>query len=160
MGKTEKAITAAQVRKIHVLARERGMDDDLLHAHIQALTQKDSVKKLSLREGISIIDSLEGKPRETQGQAKASYKQLQYIYGLMKNIGWVTETGEPDTDRLDRFLQPHRAGINLGSYKWLTRLSASKLIEALKSMHERQQNETGICGKKNVAGCKGVVYND
>lgn len=161
MGKKEKAVTLAQIRKIHVLANEKGMDDDLLHLHIQMLTKKDSIKKLSLDEGIRVIDSLEGKKGEPKGQVKASYKQVQFIYGLMRRLGWTTETGEPDTDRLDRFLQSPKAGINIGSYKWLTRSKASKVIEALKCMIERQergQNEE--CKEKGIADYGGVVYND
>ncbi len=161
MGKKEKAITPAQIRKIHALANERGMDDDLLHAHIQVLTKKDSIKKLSLDEGIKVIDSLEGKQGESKGQKKASYKQIQFIYGLMRKLGWVTGSGEPDTDRLDRFLQSPKAGINIGSYKWLTRSKASKVIEALKCMIERQEQvQHEGCGEKAIADYKGVVYND
>lgn len=137
------------------------MDAELLHIHIQTLTHKESIKELSLSEGIKVIDSMEGKCGEPQGQLKASYKQLQYIRGLMKKLGWVTQTGEPDTDRLDRFLQSPRAGINIGSYKWLTRSKASTLIEALKSMYERQEQGAGeAVNEKNIADRKGVVYND
>lgn len=161
MGKKEKAVTAAQIRKIHVLANERGMDADLLHAHIQVLTKKDSIKKLSLDEGIRVIDSLEGRPGKSQGQEKASYKQNQYIFGLMRKLGWVTDAGEPDTDRLDRFLQSPRAGFNIGSYKWLTRSKASQLIEALKDMIERLRAGSGDAGEeKSITDYKGVVYND
>lgn len=160
MGKKEKAITAAQVRKIYALANKRGMDADLLHAHIQVLTKKDSIKKLSLGEGIQVIDSLEGNAGDAKGQKQASYRQLQYIYGLMKSLGWVTNAGDPDTDRLDRFLQSPRAGINIGSYKWLTRSKASQLIEALKDMIERQSTGLGADEEKNIADYKGVVYND
>lgn len=144
----EKVISAGQMRKIYALARERGMDSDLLHAHIQALTEKESMKELTMSEGIRIIESLEGKPLELKGQVKASYKQMQYIYGLMKQLGWVTDSGEPDTERLDRFLQSPRAGINLGSYKWLTKEKASRLIEALKSMSER-----AAIGNEKCASC-------
>lgn len=141
----EKIISAGQMRKIYVLARERGMDNDLLHAHVQTLTGKESMKDLTMPEGIRVIESLEGKPSELKGQMKASYRQMQYIYGLMKQLGWVTGTGEPDTERLDRFLQSPKAGINLGSYKWLTKTKASQLIEALKSMSTRTVAENGKC---------------
>lgn len=141
----EKIISAGQMRKIYALARERGMDNDLLHAHVQTLTGKDSMKDLTMPEGIRIIESLEGKPSELKGQIKASFRQMQYIYGLMKQLGWVTDTGEPDMERLDRFLQSPKAGINLGSHKWLTKTKASKLIEALKSMAERAAAENKKC---------------
>ena len=105
MGKKEKAASAAQMRKIYALARERGMDGDLLHVHIEVLTGKASLKEITVSDGIRIIDSLEGKRREAAGKDGASPRQLRYIYGLMGKVGWITEAGEPDTDRLDRFLQ-------------------------------------------------------
>lgn len=141
MGRKGKVISTGQMRKIYALARERGMDSDLLHAYIHAHIQKDSMTKLTLSEGIKIIESLEGKSSDS-----ASYKQMQFIFGLMKELGWVMESGDPDTDRLDRFLQSPKARINLGSYKWLTRDKAGKTIEALKSMLERDKKsacETG-----------------
>jgi len=41
-----KKITAAQIRKIHAISRERGIDDDLLHEHTRMLTGKESLKEL------------------------------------------------------------------------------------------------------------------
>ena len=137
MGKKEKAASAAQMRKIYALARERGMDGDLLQVHIGILTGKASLKEITVSDGIRIIDSLEEKRREAAGKDGASPRQLRYIYGLMGKIGWTTEAGEPDTDRLDRFLQSPKAGFNLGSHKWLMRSAASRLIEALKDMDKR-----------------------
>lgn len=133
----EKAITNAQLRKIHVLARECGMDDDLLHSHLVVLSGKDSLRELTVKEGISLIDSLEGKGIR-KGEEKATYRQMGYIHGLMKKCGWVTDGGQPDMERLDRFQQSPKAGFNLGSHKWLTRRQASSLIEALKQMSERK----------------------
>lgn len=149
----EKVISAGQMRKIYVLARERGMDNDLLHAHIQALTGKESMKELTMLEGIRLIESLEGKPPELKGQARASYKQMRYIFGLMKQLGWVTDLGEPDTERLDRFLQSEKVGINLGSYQWLTKEKARKLIEALKGMSKRVNTENNDAGNEKCVSC-------
>lgn len=142
MERDGKVITGAQIKKIYALARERGMDADLLHAHLETLVKKSSLKDLTVSEGIQLIDSLEGKPGFSKGEDKASWKQMQYIYVLMKKIGWVNPDGTPDICRLDRFLQSPRAGINLGSYQWLTRSKASKLIEALKSMSEREEKQS------------------
>ena len=142
MGKKGKTISAAQMRKIFALARERGLDDELLHAYVQSITHKESIRELSLKEGIKVIDSLEGKPKV----GTASDKQMKYIQGLMMELGWITDIGTPDMERLDRFLQSPRAGINLGSHKWLTRSKASQLIEALKSMVEREKKEKDIAG--------------
>ena len=54
-------ITPAQMRKIHMAARQNGMDDDLLHCHMAALLKKSSLRELTIHEAILLIDSLEGR---------------------------------------------------------------------------------------------------
>ena len=41
-----KKITQGQMKKIHALARETGMDGDLLHEYVFLLTEKESLKDL------------------------------------------------------------------------------------------------------------------
>ena len=53
--------SAAQKRKIFVLAKEQGMDQELLHAYVCALVKKESLSKLTIREAIQVIDGLSGK---------------------------------------------------------------------------------------------------
>lgn len=143
MGKTGKAATYGQIRKIYAAARERGMDNDLLHEHMEMLLHRSSVKELTKREAAMLIDSLEGKV--ASGQDHATGRQMQYIFGLMKELGWVTEEGKPDIDRLNRFLQSEKAGFCLSDYRWLKKGTASDLIEALKAMAARKR-------EKEVAG--------
>lgn len=131
--------SAAQIRKIHVLAKERAMDDDLLHLHIHNLVHKDSIKDLTITEAVWVIDSLEGRPREAAA-SPATSRQMWYIRRLVKDLGWTDEAGEPDMERLDGLL---RARFGIGSHKWLSREKASQVIEGLKAMLERQQE--GIC---------------
>ncbi len=126
-------ITASQMRKIHVSARERGMDNDLLHIYVSTLTGKDSLRELTISEAVKVIDSLEG--RTGDASAKASYKQIGYIHGLMRELGWVREDGKPDEDRLNGFLRK-RCGVD--HWRWLSRSAASKVIEALKNMAQNQ----------------------
>lgn len=143
MGKTGKAATYGQIRKIYAAARERGMDNDLLHEHMEMLLHRSSVKELTKREAAMLIDSLEGKV--ASGQDHATGRQMQYIFGLMKELGWVTEEGKPDIDRLNRFLQSEKAGFRLSDHRWLKKGTASDLIEALKAMAARKR-------EKEVAG--------
>lgn len=126
-------ITAAQMKKIYALAKERAMDADLLHAYCQATVKKDSLRKLTKKDAITLIDALEGK----NGRDRASCRQMQYIYGLMKQLGWIKE-GEPDKERLNGFLYSRFA---LDSYHWLDRGTASKVIEAFKDMAERDEKK-------------------
>lgn len=141
MGRTKKAVTYDQIKKIHVLANERGMDNDLLHEHMEMLVEKSSIRELTKQEAIILIDSLEGKAGNRNGKDRATSRQMHFIYGLMKELGWVTEEGKPDLDRLNRFLRSDKAGFNLEDYRWLDIGTASNLIEALKAMITREQEK-------------------
>lgn len=128
-------ISAAQQRKIHVTATELGMDDDLLHEYVAMLTQKESLRELSMIEAIKVIDGLEGKKGYANGD-RASYRQNTYIQILMKQLGWVDEDGEPDKKRLDGWV---RKQCGLDDSRWMTRKIASKVIEGLKALESRQK---------------------
>ena len=130
-------ISAAQQRKIHVIARELGMDDDLLHEYVEMLTDKTSLKELSVIEAVKVIDGLEGKKGYANGD-RASYRQSSYIRILMQQLGWIDENGEPDKKRLDGFV---RKQYGIDDSRWMTRKVASKVIEALKSLVDRQRKE-------------------
>lgn len=128
-----KAVTYGQIKKIHVLAKERGMDNDLLHEHMEMLVGKSSIRELTKKDAIALIDSLEGKGSRNV-KDRATPKQMHFIFGLMKEMGWTTEDGNPDLDRLNRFLQSDKAGFKLSDYRWLNIGTASNLIEAFKRM--------------------------
>ena len=146
MGKVERTVaTYSQIKKIHALAKERGIDNDLLHEHMEMLVHKSSIKELMKREAVILIDSLEGRTVSRGGKDRATYKQMHFIYGLMKELGWVTVEGRPDLDRLNRFLQSEISGFRLSDYRLLNIGIASDLIEALKAMTARKR-------EKEVAG--------
>lgn len=128
-------ITASQMRKIHASARERGMDNDLLHIHVEMLTGKDSLKELTIHEAVQVIDSLEGKGTKEPGGI--TWKQMSYIQALAKELGWVTESGKVDNKRLNGFISK-RFGVD--HYRWLSRSTASKVIEGLKNMRKGQED--------------------
>lgn len=123
-------ITSAQMRKIHMSARQNGMDDDLLHCHMAALIGKSSLKDLTIHEAIILIDSLEGKG-SCPAQDAATPKQKHFIKGLAKELGWTDENGNPDMKRIDGIC---RQCAKVDSFRWLTKAGASNVIEALKGM--------------------------
>lgn len=139
MGKREKAVTYAQIRRIYMSAGERGMDNDLLHEHLEMLTGKESIRALSVSEAALLIDSLEGKTAGRPAGNRATSRQMYYIYGLMKELNWITKDGKPDMDRLNHFLQSDKTGFKLADYRWLDVGNASRLIEALKAISARGQ---------------------
>ena len=134
--------TAAQKRKIWMLASQTGMDEELLHSYIFALVHKDSIRKLNIREAVRIIDGLSGKDvRSLEPQREGmSYKQERYIRHLAGELGWVTEDGALDEKRLDAFC---RAQYSTLYFRNLTRSKACKCIEAMKEMIRRQQKGVG-----------------
>lgn len=122
-------ITAAQIKKIHAAARERGVDNDLLHEHIHMLVKKDSIKILTKEEAAKVIDSLEGKTHT--GKDHMTQKQRLYLLALVKKLGWTDESGRADEKRLNGMCEKY---AQVSRYEWLTRRSASDMIEALKNM--------------------------
>ncbi len=122
-------ITAAQIRKLHVTAREYGIDSDLLHEHIFRIVRKDSIKLLTREEAAKVIDSLEG--RQGAGEETMTQKQRWYILSLAKKLGWTDEAGKVDEKRLNGMCVKY---AKTSCWKWLSRSSASGVIEALKNM--------------------------
>lgn len=130
-------ISAAQQRKIHVTAKELGMDDDLLHEYVSMLTGKESLKELTMADAVKVIDGLEAKKGYAAGD-RVSFRQDAYIRSLMKQAGWVDDEGEPDKKRLDGFVKKQ---YGIDDSRWMTRKVASKVIEALKALKDRPQKE-------------------
>lgn len=128
-----KKITQGQMKKIHALARETGMDNDLLHEYVFMLTEKESLKELDLNEAARVIDGMEGRKGYERGD-RVSGRQEHFIFILMGKLGWVTDKGEPDIKRLNGFVKKQ---YGIEDYRWMTRGLASKVIEAFKSLIER-----------------------
>lgn len=130
-------ITQGQQRKIHAAAKELGMDDDLLHEYVYMLTEKESLKDLSINDAVRVIDGLEGKKGYAAGD-RISYRQESYIFILLKKIRWTDDEGKPDKKRLNGFVKKQ---YGIEDYRWMTKSIASKVIEALKELEKRQKKE-------------------
>lgn len=132
-----KKITQGQMKKIHALAKEIGMDDDLLHEYVYMLTEKDSLKELTLNDAARVIDGMTGKKGYAQGD-RISYRQEQFIFLLMKKMGWTDSDGNADLKRLNGFIKKQ---YGIEDYRWTTRAIASKVIEAFKEFTGREEPE-------------------
>lgn len=128
-------ITAAQNRKIHMLASQLGMDDDLLHEFVEMLTGKRHISGLTVMDAVKVIDGLEGK-KNYAGGSHMSERQRRYILFLMKQIGWTDDAGEPDLKRLDGFVKKQ---YGVDSYRFLDRKTASNVIEFMKELGKRPE---------------------
>ena len=130
-------ITTAQCRKIHALERERGIDSDMLHAHVYSLTKKESLKNLSITEAINVIDSLSG-----TDTGRITYRQKDFLLKLCIKLKWTDDKEQPNIDILNGFIKGQTGAPDIN---WLTKKQASKVIEAMKAMAEkdRRKNENG-----------------
>ena len=138
--------TPAQLRKIYVLARETGMDSDLLHLYVSSTVKKDSLSRLTVTDAVKVIDGLSGKKKSREEHA--TKKQEWKIKDLAKKLGWLDKDGEADEGRLNGFLSERMGVLN---YRWLSKKEASNAIEAFKSMLERQEEcEDGSGLQKSI----------
>lgn len=128
-------ITSAQNRKIHMLASQLGMDDDLLHEFIEMFTGKRHISGLTVMDAVKVIDGLEGK-KNYAGGSHMSERQKRYILFLMGQIGWTDDAGEPDLKRLNGFVK-EQYGVD--SYRFLDRKTASNVIEFMKELEKRPE---------------------
>lgn len=137
-------MTKAQRAKIYAVCREQAIDNDLLHELVYAETGCSSLKDLSGKQAISVIDRLEGR---STPKGMATAKQKRFLEALLKENGWVLPDGSADWARLEAFVQNQ---YKVDSLKWLTSRTAGKAIEALKDMKERMK-------KASLQGTGGVT---
>lgn len=132
-------ITGAQNRKIHMLASQLGMDDDLLHEFVGMVTGKGHISGLTVTEAIQVIDGLAGK-RDYASGSHMTDRQRSYIFFLMKQCGWTDGNGDPALKRLNGFIKK-KYGVD--NYQWMSVTVASKVIEFLKDLEKRPEKEAG-----------------
>ncbi|MGL4790611.1 MAG: phage protein GemA/Gp16 family protein, partial [Anaerotignaceae bacterium] len=63
-----------------------------------------------------------------------------YIEGLAKELNWVEENGEVDKKVLSKFVEK-QTGVKV--INWLTSPQASKVIEGLKAIKEKDGKRSG-----------------
>ena len=125
------------MKMVYTLARNQGMDDDVLHARVQAATGKEHVREMTCKEAAELIDGLTGKDtsnrrRDDRPLNRASQGQINVIIGLARKAGWMADaSGRDSYERLNGFL---RARYHVERLDWLTPDKAVLVIEALKAM--------------------------
>ena len=128
----------AQRRKIFKLKNEHGLDEETFRSMLQTTVNKESLKLLTIRDAVDVINRLEGKPQRVN---RISHKQESYIKGLAKNLGWVDIDGNLDMTKLNRWLEGR---YHVSSLSWLTPKNASDAIEGLKVMTARQAEDMNL----------------
>ena len=120
-------MTEKQRKLLFVLAKQKGMDSELLHSYVEAQTAKQSITEVTTQEAKILIDGLQQKKQTAKG--RITEKQLKYIKGLIQNLEWQEKT-------LNQFIEKQYAISNVN---WLTSKQAAKLIEGLKSIWEKDK---------------------
>ncbi|MGN0153483.1 MAG: regulatory protein GemA [Lachnospiraceae bacterium] len=132
------------IRMLWAIAKspELSLSSEELHMLVEAHTGKESVKLLNKRELGKVVgilqnmkDSAAGIDREKKRRRgnSATENQRKKIYMLTKELGWNKPA------RLNGFC---KRMFNVSSVEWLNYQQCSNLIEALKKMVERE-NENG-----------------
>lgn len=135
-------LSAAQMRKIYKLSDELGFEKDVLHSFIWAIAKKESVKDLTVKEAVAVIDYLSGKGDGRSDKPRfevMSEGQKGMILHLAFLLGWTREDKKRvNLKRLDAYVRKEYSTINFFA---LSRSNASKCIEALKAMLERKETK-------------------
>ncbi len=117
-------INAAQKRKIYATARNLGMDNDLLHAFVEARTGCKHISDLTKPQGIRIIEEMtahiEGRP------GMATRRELWKIDQLVEKLGWAD-----NPKRLRAFLRKY---YHVDDPRFLTHRDAWRVVESLKML--------------------------
>lgn len=129
-------ISKPQNRKIWVMAKELGLDKDLLHEFIANITSKKSISSLTKTEAIKVIDAMEkqikGK-RATPPPNRVSKEQLWKMNQLARELGW-----DNNPKRLLGFVKKYAKVERL---EWLTPAQAWRVIEGLKKLAAKTVTE-------------------
>ena len=133
---TIKPVSQEQIRRMYWLARKAGMDSDDLHAMAHGISRgKESLKALTSREGMKLIDRLQQlagvEPAEPTGRATKAQQNM--IYSLAREMGWAD-----DPSRLRGFL---KARFDVEDPRWLTDKKAAAAIQAMKAMRDGGRGE-------------------
>ena len=120
-------MTEKQRKLLFVLAKQRGMDNELLHSYVETQTGKQSITEVTTQEAKTLIDNLQEKKQTAKGYI--TEKQLKYVKGLCQCLS-------REEKALRQFIEKQ---YGISNVNWLTSKQAAKLIEGLKSIWEKDK---------------------
>lgn len=120
-------MTEKQRKLLFVLAKQRGMDNELLHSYVETQTGKQSITEVTTQEAKTLIDGLQEKKQTVKGYI--TEKQLKYVKGLCQCLSWEEKA-------LRQFIEKQ---YGISNVNWLTSKQAAKLIEGLKNIWEKDK---------------------
>lgn len=128
--------TECSIKMIWGLAKsaELTLSDEELYLLIQRETKKSSMRELTKKEVVLIVgilqqmkDSVKGKKNHASGNL-TTQNQRRKLFKLSENLGWNQYRLNAMAKRM----------FGIENVEWLDYLQCSKLIEALKKMDERR----------------------
>jgi len=128
-------ISAAQKKKIYAMARELGVDNELLHERVEVQYKKKHISDLTMIQAGYLIDRLgqmHGRSISTATGRKVplvTKKQQYKISQLVEQLGW-----SENPKRLRGFCKKY-AGVD--NPDWMTKEQAWRIIEGLKALLQR-----------------------
>jgi hypothetical protein len=142
-------LNQGQMRCIYALARQGGLDNDMLHAIVENLTGKDSIKKLTSSDAKTVIDRMKRLiGQETTGPYdRPTKEQVSKIYALAAKLGWAD-----DPHRLTAWLEKR---YNVSHPRFLDEKSTRNCIEAMKAMLAGGRGERKGGHRESVEGKAG-----
>ena len=120
-------MTEKQRKLLFVLAKQRGMDNELLHSYVETQTGKQSITEVTTQEAKTLIDGLQEKKQTVKGYI--TEKQLKYVKGLCQCLSWEEKA-------LRQFIEKQ---YGISNVNWLTSKQAAKLIEGLKNIWKKDK---------------------
>jgi phage gp16-like protein len=151
--------SSGQIRMIHTLARNAGLDEDTRRDLMERETGKRSVKELGVRDAIKVIDTLQALPQARQSKARGALKLDGPYVGKIRALwisGWHLGVVRDRSDTaMVAFVERQTRIQNL---RWLRDpADARKVVEALKSWLERKgcvawgdEDASGLGAKRAV----------
>lgn len=143
------------IRAIWGLAKspELMLEEEDLYSIIQRETKKDSMRKLSQSEIDKVCRVLQnmkdditraekGKRTDTGGNTETE-RLRKKVYALTGELGW-----NDNNNRINGFVKKM---LNVERIEWLSYAQCNKLIEILKKMVKRQEEEAVANGSKEAA---------
>lgn len=120
-------------RLLFGVAREYGIDSELLHERIENEFHRKSISELKDNQIYALVDKLKGKSNHRNinrhGAGRLSQAQHKLILEYADILGWTS-----NPKRLQGFIRKYS---RVDDINWLTAKQASKIIEGLKKMFER-----------------------
>lgn len=121
-------------RLLFGVAREYGIDRELLHERIENEFNRKSISELTDNQIYTLVDKLKGKNTHNNigrhGAGRLSQAQHKLILEYADILGWTS-----NPKRLQGFIRKYS---RVDDINWLTAKQASKIIEGLKKLIEKK----------------------